>query len=118
MAFFNNMDSQVSLVEKTAKKLAPIYSEVLNKIKVMEVPHESATDQQQETSARQAHIAWNNKSTMNDESTISYAVKNNKVDPDVLLEELATRWNTKDTTPASSLKPAKSPNKPDAKSKE
>jgi hypothetical protein len=41
LAFFNNMDSQVSLVEKTAKKLAPIYSEVLNKIKVMEVPFDS-----------------------------------------------------------------------------
>jgi hypothetical protein len=63
-------------------------------------------------------MAWNNKSTMNEESTISYAVKQKKVDPDVLLEELAARWNTKDTTPQSSLKPAKSPNKTDAKSKE
>ena len=55
---------------------------------------------------------------MNEDDTISEAVKNKKVDPDVLLEELAARWNSKDTTPASSLKPAKSPNKPEAKNKE
>ena len=61
-------------------------------------------------------MAWNNKSTMNDESTISYQVKAKKADPDILLDELAARWNNKDSNiPQSSLKPAKSPNKPETK---
>ena len=82
----------------------------------MEVPHEAVSEHSARKSANiQAAMAWNNKSTMNDESTISYAVKAKKVDPDVLLEELAVRWNNKDTSSTSGLKPAKSPNKPDNK---
>lgn len=42
-AFLNGLDSQVSLVEKTAKKVAPIYAEVLARIKHVEKYPESDT---------------------------------------------------------------------------
>jgi len=35
-AFFNNSDESVSLIEKTCKKLLPIYQEILSKIKTVE----------------------------------------------------------------------------------
>jgi hypothetical protein len=37
----NNLEGSISLVEKTAKKLLPIYKEILRKVKVIERKNES-----------------------------------------------------------------------------
>lgn len=72
------MDSQVSLVEKTAKKLAPIYAEVLARIKPVEKQYDV------DTVHSAGKGAWN-KSSIDGVSNIS----NSKMqDPDTLLEEL------------------------------
>ena len=81
-AFLNNLDSEVSLVEKTAKKLAPIYAEVLARIKPVE--KQPDTDTVHSTGKG----AWN-KTGLDDASNFS-----TKKDPDTLLEELSLRWNS------------------------
>jgi hypothetical protein len=66
----NNLDGNISLVERTAKKLAPIYNEVLDRIKPIEKPIEKNNDQ------------------LEDFSTHSAAAKAGQFDSDVFLMQL------------------------------
>jgi hypothetical protein len=79
-AFLNNLDGQITLVERTAKKLAPIYNEVLDKIKPIEKPIEKNNDR------------------LEDFSSHSAAAKAGQFDSDIFLAQLQTKWNDKKTT--------------------
>jgi hypothetical protein len=100
LAFLNNLDSQVSLVEKTAKKLAPIYAEVLARIKPVEKQYDV------DTVHSSGLGAWN-KTSLDEVSNLSI---NKMTDPDLILEELGQRWNAPPSSASTPAMKVKSPN--------